>query len=288
MSISSNYLLSLYSGSSGSATSGSLLSTAYGIGGAATGSSGTDPVAALNAAETNQASDVKQTAAQPQVRTVIAQFNAAVNKATSVKQLLANPAVLNVLLTAGGMTDQIGSTALAIKVLTSNLKDPNSLANQMTDTRWKTLAQTYDFNTNGLQALQNPKTLAAVANGYAQITWENSQDTVTPGLSNALAFIQQAGTVSLVDQILGNGTLRTVITGALGIPAEIAVQSLDAQEKAITSQLDISRLKDPKFVQTLAQQYLINNNDNSSSAAPSAASSSNITNLAVQAQGNIA
>lgn len=289
MSISSSYLLSLYSGAGGSGTdaSTSLLNIAYGNASAGTGSSGTDPVAALNAAEANQTADVKQTAAQSDVQTAIAQFTKAVNGAKSVGQLLANPAVLNVLLTAGGLSDQIGNTVLATKVLTSNLNDPNSLANQISDTRWKTLAQTYDFNTNGLAALQNPKTLAAVANGYAQITWENGQDQVTPGLSNALAFIQQAGTVTLVDQILGNTTLRTVVTGALNIPAEIAVQPLPAQEQAITAGLDIARLKDPKYVQQLAQQYLINNNINNNSAASSSSSSSpsNITTIAVQAQG---
>ena len=47
--------------------------------------------------------------------------------------------------------------------------------------------------------------------------------------------------------------LRTVVTTALGIPLQIAFQPLEAQERAITSQLDISQLQDPKFVETFAQ-----------------------------------
>ncbi len=62
---------------------------------------------------------------------------------------------MNVLLTANGMSDQIGYTALATKALTSNLSDPNSLANTLTDTRWKTLAETYNFHANGLSSIQN-------------------------------------------------------------------------------------------------------------------------------------
>ena len=286
MSISSNYLLSLYGSGTGSASSGSLLNTAYGIGTGAGSSSGTDPVAALNAAEANQTADVAQTAVQSGVQTALAAFTKGVNSATSVSQLLANPAVLNVLLTAAGMTDQIGNTALAEKVLMSNLKDSGSLANTLTDTRWKTLATTYNFAADGLAALQNPTTLASVAQGYAQITWEHNQDTVTPGLSNALAFIQQAGTITSVDQLLGNPTVRNVVTTALGIPQQIAFQPLTTQEKVISDAVDVRRFKDPKFVQTMAQQYLIANNNNS--AASSASSPSNITNLAVQAQGVIA
>jgi hypothetical protein len=103
MSISSNYLLSLYGSGTGSASSGSLLNTAYGIGTGAGSSSGTDPVAALNAAEANQTADVAQTAVQSGVQTALAAFTKGVNSATSVSQLLANPAVLNVLLTAAGI-----------------------------------------------------------------------------------------------------------------------------------------------------------------------------------------
>ena len=278
MSVSLSYLTMLFPSSSGSA---SLLNTLYG--GGAGGSSGQNPILALGSAERNQTAEVKQTAQQTDVKTVMAAFTKAVGSAKSVKDLLANPAVMNVLLTANGMTDQIGYTALATKVLTSNLNDPKSLANTLTDSRWKTLAQTYDFATHGLKAIQDPKVIAAVAQGYAQITWDNAQDSVTPGLSNALAFKSQASTVTSVDQILGNSMLRTVVTTALGIPQQIAFQSLSTQEQVIKNSLDIRKLQDPKFVETFVQRYLIANN-----AASSSGSSSDMTSLAVQAQGILA
>ena len=256
MSVSLGYMTALFPTSSGSA---SLLSTVYGGGGAG-GSSGQNPILALASAERNETAEVKQTAKQTDVATTMAAFTKAVGKAKNVKDLLANPAVMNVLLTANGMTDQIGYTALATRVLTSNLKDPKSLANTMSDPRWKTLAQTYDFATNGLKAIQNPKVLAAIAQGYAQITWENAQDSVTPGLSNALAFKAQASTVKSVDQILGSSLLRTVVTTALGIPQQLAFQSLTTQEQVIRNGLDIKKLQDPKFVETFVKRYLIANN----------------------------
>ena len=96
------------------------------------------------------------TAAQPTVQSAITAFTQAVNSATSMTQLLANPAFMNVLLTANGMSDQIGYTALATQALTSNLSDPNSLVNQLTDTRWKTLAQNYNFSSTGLAVVPEP------------------------------------------------------------------------------------------------------------------------------------
>ena len=278
MSTSLSYLTTLYADSFGGGSS--LLDTIYGIGTSSAGS--TDPVQALQQAEQNQTQDVKITAAQPTVNVAIAAFTQAVNSATSMTQLLANPAFMNVLLTANGMSDQIGYTALATQALTSNLNDPNSLVNQLTDTRWKTLAQNYDFSSTGLASFQNPATIASIANLYATDTWETNQDQVTPGLSNALAFKAQASTITSVDQILGDPMMRTVVTTALGIPEQIAFQDLNAQEQAISTRLgNVSQFQNPTFVTSFVQKYLIANAANASASA----STPNLTALAIQAQG---
>ncbi len=281
MSSSLSYLTSLYSDTFGGGSS--LLDTIYGIGGTAAGSA--NPVQALQSAEQNQAQDVKQTATEPMVKTTMAAFTQAVNGAKSMTQLLANPTFMNVLLTANGMSDQIGYTALATQAVTSNLSDPKSLANNLTDTRWKTLAQSYDFSATGLSSFKNPATIASIANAYATATWQKNEDSVTPGLSNALAFKAQASTITSVDQILGNPTMRTVVTTALGIPEQIAFQDLGAQERAISTQVDVTKFKDPKFVETFVQQYLI---ANAASASSSSASTPDLTTLAVQGQGFLA
>jgi hypothetical protein len=88
--------------------------------------------------------------------------------------------------------------------------------------------------------------------------------------------------VSSAYEILGNPTLRTVVTTALGIPLQIAFQSLNAQEKSISDRLDITKLQDPKFVESFAQRYLIANAQNASS---STSSTPDLTTLAVQAGG---
>jgi hypothetical protein len=278
MSGSLSYLTSLFSASFGAGDS--ILDAIYGIG---TPSPTQNPVQALASAETNQKQDLQVTAAQPAVQRAITDFTQAVNSAKSVTQLLSNPTVMNVLLTANGMNDQIGYTALATQALTSNLSNPNSLANTLTDTRWKTLATTYNFAANGLSAIQTPAAIASVAAAYTKATWENNEDSVTPGLSNALAFKAQASTITSVDQILGDPTLRTVVTTALSIPEQIAFQNLGAQENAISSRVNIKQFQDPKFVETFIQRYLIAN-----SSSASATATPDLTTLAVEGQGILA
>lgn len=227
-------------------------------GGGQTGTTmGSQPIEALQQAEANETRDVQTTAEQPDVQRAISKFTAAVQGAKSVQQLLANPDVMQVLLTANGLADQIPYTALASKALTSDLSDATSLANKLSDTRWKTVAQTYDFAAKGLSVIQQPQVISTLGNAYAEVVWRQSLDAATPGLSNALTFRQEASGITSVDQILGDSVMRKVVTTALGIPEQIAFQPIEAQEKAISVRLDISKFKDPKFVESFTQRYLV-------------------------------
>jgi hypothetical protein len=174
--------------------------------------------------------------------------------------LLKNPIAMKVLLTAGGLADQVDYTALAQRALLSNTKDKTSLVNKLaaTNSRWKPFVQTYDFANKGLSILKQPKILASVANAFAEVTWRESLDATTPGLSSALTFRAQASSVTSVIQILGDPILRDVITTALNIPKQIAFQSIPTQEHAISTRLNLAKLKDKHFVDTLTQEYLLN------------------------------
>jgi hypothetical protein len=278
LSDSINY--SVLFGASTTASS-DIVNTLYGLA-ASTPSGDPNALQALSTAEKNQTRDIAETESQPQVQRDIAAFEAAVSTATSPAALLKNPTVLKVLLTANGLGNQVGYPALAQQALLSNSADSTSLVNQLSNTAWKSAAQTYSFATEGLSVIQTPSVLSTIASGYAQVIWQNSLDATTPGISNALNFTQQAATITSADQILGNPTWRTVVTTALGIPEQIAFQDLGAQEKAITSQLDIARFQDPHFVETFTQQYLLaaQTNANNSASAASATTSSVVSLLA--------
>lgn len=276
-----SYLTALYGVNTNNQGAGGTLATLYGYPAQPTGS-GQNPVTALLSAEQKQTQEIKRTAALPEVQRAVNAFTAGVTKAKTVQQLLANPAVMKVLMTSNGLADQIPYAALAQKALQSNINDPKSLANKLTDTRWKPVVQTYDFANKGLRIIQDPKVIATLANAYAEVTWRKSLDVTMPGLSNALAFRKQAASVTSVDQILGDPILRKVVTTAFEIPLQIAFQPLLAQEKAISTRLDITRLKDPKFVESFVQCYLLAEGKNASAKANT---TPDLSALAVQARG---
>lgn len=252
----------------GSDSTTSLLGALYGTPSATGSIPAFDPLTALTLAKKNQAKSVANEAKDPAVAREITLFQQGIAKAKDVNSALQNPNVLKVLLTANGLGDQVGFTALAVKALTSNLADPKSLANKLTDARWKTTAQTYNFATTGLAALQNPKVQATLANGYAEVKWRQSLDQANPGMSNALQFQAQAASITKVDQILGDPVNRDVVLTALSIPLQIAYQTITAQENVIASRLDLGKLQNPHFVQTLTQQYLLNKAQTAATTSP--------------------
>lgn len=280
MSGSNSVALSLLGTITGSGASSSLsmLQAIYGL--SASGAPTTDPLGALQLAEKNQTADIAKTEKQPDVARDIAAFQKAIAGAKDAPTLLKNPDFLKVLLTANGLADQAQYPALAQKVLLSNPSDTNSLVSKLANTTWTATNKTYQFGTQGLAIIQDPSVQSKLADAYAEVKWRQSLDQTTPGLSNALTFRAQAASIGTAYDILGNSVLRDVVTTALGLPKEIALQSVETQAAAVTTRLDLTKLKDPHFVDTFTQRYLL-----AKQASATAASTPTLDSLASQLTG---
>jgi hypothetical protein len=259
-SISAASALSLMQAMNGSTTG--VLGALFG----GTQTSSGNPIQALQTAIKNETADVANEAKQPAVARDIAAFRKAVASASSPQALLADPVARKVLLTANGLGDQTDYGALATKALMSDTSKSGSLASQLTNTQWLTAAKTYDFANKGLSVLKSAGVVDSIANGYAEVLWRQSLDQTTPGLSNALDFRSRASTITSADQILGDPTFREVVLTGLGVPQQIAFQTLGAQEKAITDRVDITKFKDPTFVDQFTRRYLVQASLNSSTS----------------------
>ncbi len=82
-------------------------------------------------------------------------------------------------------------------------------------------------------------------------------DAQLPGLGSAVLFKSVARNLKDAVDILGSPLGREVITTAFNIPKQIAIQSMEAQEKAINKRIDASKLQNDHFVDQIAQRYLI-------------------------------
>ena len=262
-----------------------MLNTIYNGGTVASSAVSTgNPLTDLKLAQANEATDVANEAKTPQVQRDIAAFQQGLANAKDIQTALANPNVMKVFLTANNLSKYVQYPALAQKALMSDPSDSKSLVNQLTDSNLLNTAKSFDFAKNGLAALQNSKVITALTNGYSEVLWRQSLEKATPGLSNALAFLSQASSITSVDQVLGDPVNRSVVLTALGIPEQVAFQDLTAQEQAVASRVDIKNFQDPKFVTSMTDQYLLIMQQQ----AKSSTSSTDLTTLAEQASGLLA
>ncbi len=258
MQINSTLLSFLFPSATATDTGSAILSILQGARNGTTAAQ-VDPIAALADAERNSEKQIAAKSQEPLIKREVADFVEGVVNAKTVDELLADPKVMKVLLAANGLEEFVNAKGLYTKALKSDPADPDGLAVRLAETNaaWLEAAQTYQFATKGLAVIQAKDTITTLAQGYAEVRWREGLDAKAPGVSAALTFKDIAATLDSPFKILGNGVAREVVTTALGLPLELAYQSLEAQSKAVTARLDIDRLKDPAYVDMFARRYLI-------------------------------
>ncbi len=215
-----------------------------------------------------EAQALARLARDPQLARRLQQFTQALEKAPDLKAALRDPRVLGVLLPALGLADAVGQPGLALRALTSDPKDPKGLLARLGDRRWKAAAETLNLATRGLAGLRDPKVQAALADGLRRLTWQQGMDAEQPGISDALDFRSRASRAKTAYDVLGDPVLRRVVTTALGLPQQLALQSVEAQARTLGSRFDLAKLQNPREVAKLAERYVVMAAGSAADAAP--------------------
>ena len=123
-----------------------------------------------------------------------------------------------------------------------------------------------------LGSLSDPKMLEILTNGFTKYEYRTGLSDTNPGMANAIYFSENAKTIKSVYDILGNGVLRRVVLGALGLPDQLAIQPVETQARAVTSRLKLADLQDPTKVRAIAERYLMAQADKAAGSAANTAS----------------
>lgn len=218
-----------------------------------------DVTVALSRAEANESKELASIAKRPDVVKDLARYEKVVKEAKSVEQVLDDPVARKVFLKANGLGAHVDSVALAKKALASNPSDPDSLANKLSSIErgWLDVATTYNFSLFGMMTMKLSANIEEVRSNYVAEVRLDELDQRLPGLGSAILFKRVAKDMDSAIKILGSALGREVVTTALGLPKQIALQSLEAQEKALLQRLDPAKLAKPEFVDRLVTRYLI-------------------------------
>jgi Protein of unknown function (DUF1217) len=162
-------------------------------------------------------------------------YQANIGNVTSVDQLMSNPRLLNYAITAYGLNPDITSNATIRAVLTSDLSDPNSVANTLTNSGYKALASAFNFNTDGSVngTAQSAANTATTVYQYYNATGTNASPAAAAFKSQY--YQQTISSITSVDDLLANNTLLDVALTAFGFNPNL--ESRDQLRRVLTSDL---------------------------------------------------
>ncbi len=231
----------------------------FGVSSAGTASgSAAEAIPALRraTAEGAEAKGIAREKKDPVTLSALAQFRTALDKAGSIEKALQDPRILKVLLPALGLAGQEGNPGLVRRALLSDPDDGKGLAAQLGST-WQNAAATLGVHASGLDGLRDAALVETLSNAYLKYQYRSGLDERQAGLSDALYFLESARNAEDVFDVLGDPVLRRVVTGALGLPDQIAIQPVETQGRAVTSRLSVAALQDERQVRKLAERYLV-------------------------------
>lgn len=211
-----------------------------------TGSTGmptTSALAAFKSYQKDQVAARKAFADREDIQRDVSAFKKAVGKLESVDDLLKDRKTLGFLLQAFGLESEINNPGKLKAVLNSDPDDINSFANRLADSRFGELAKFLDTPEFGLKNLRLSDKQGEVIDKYLTTGFEKSMAAQNPAVRDALFFLRRIGTVENTYEILGDLPLRTIVTDALNLPAEIARQSVEKQAALIDAKLDLDKFK---------------------------------------------
>jgi len=186
-------------------------------------------------------------------------FKEHISEVKSVDDLLKNDRLYRYAMKAYNLDDMIYAKGMIRKVLEGGVSDTDSLANKLSDSRFKALATAFDFNTYGESTTATSAVETDTVDKYVRQTLETSEGEKNEGVRLALYFSRKASQVTSAYGILADAALLKVVQTTFGISELSSLQDVDTQAKTIDSMMDIEDLQDSekleKFIQKFAAKY---------------------------------
>jgi hypothetical protein len=194
-------------------------------------------------------------AAKPQVSRETEYYLAHIEKVKSVDDFLADRRLFAYAMKAFGLGDLSYAKALMRKVLVEGVDKPDSLANTLTDQRYREFVEAFNFARYGETTTIFDRTRQGTVDRYVRQTLEEDAGAQNEGVRLALYFARKAPTITNPYGILADAALLKVVQTALGISPATAALDIDKQAEMISQKLDIDDLKDPDKVARFLNRF---------------------------------
>jgi len=192
---------------------------------------------------------------QPTVKRATESYLAEIDNVKSIDDFMSNSRVYDYAMKAFGLEDMAYAKAFIRRVLTEGIDASDSMANRLTDPRFRELAETFNFERYGGTATTFTRTRQGVVDRYLNQSLELEAGNANEGLRLALYFNRKASTVTSAYGLMGDRALLKVTQVVLGFSQSTSQLDIDRQKEMIDKKLDIDDLKDPEKLDKLLTRF---------------------------------
>ena len=208
----------------------------------------------------------------PEIMRLTEYFRETIRSVRTAEELVADRRLLQVALGAFGLDDDLGNRFFIRKVLEDGIAQDDSLANRLSDKRYRALSEAFGFGNGLLPNVVRSNFAGDMIARFEARQFERAVGAQNEDLRAALAFgpaLQEvvANNRSARAQwftVLGNPPLRLVVETALGLPASMTRIDLDQQlgafqrrAEATFGTSDLAALLEPEAQEKMVRLYLI-------------------------------
>lgn len=214
---------------------------------------------------------IRLMAKDPAVKRAGDYFRDHIGSVKSADDLVGDYRLLRTALSAFGLEADINSRSLIRKVLESDLSDRSSLANRLTDKRYRQMAEAFGFGA-GAKVVRDAGFAANIASRVVAAEFEKrvgaEDDTLRLALSARRELTSLAAS-SVSDNtkwytIIGSTPLRTVFTTAFGLgsafgrlPVERQLDQMKQSAQKVLGSSAVSAMTDPVVRDRLVERFLL-------------------------------
>jgi hypothetical protein len=206
---------------------------------------------------------LKRVSEQPDVKRETEYYLANIGNVKSIDDFFADSRLYNYAMKAHGLEDMAYAKAFMRKVLTEGVDDKDAFANQLTDTRYKELAESLNFARDGAAATSFDKAQKGIVDKYTRQTLEVSAGEDNTGVRLALYFERMASSITSGYSIIADDALAQVVRTAFQLPDEFAATDIDRQAAYYEDVLNLDDFKDPakvgKFLERFTAMWELDN-----------------------------
>lgn len=194
---------------------------------------------------------------QPIHKRSIEHFKENISNIQTVDEFVDDYKSYSFVMKAFGLQDQIFGKAMMKKILSSDIKDKESLINRMTDPRFHEIYKYMNFQDSGKSNpnVNNSEWQNGIVDKYLTIQFEDKQSESNVNLGDSLHFERKASEMKTWYHVIGNKRVGAFMRTALGLPDSTKALPVEKQVELFKSKYDIEKLQDPFEVDELQTKH---------------------------------